>query len=56
MTNKEKALEVLEELSKLLTERISELHKRPMWQQARHAYIFYRDKVFEIEEIVRKLK
>jgi len=40
------ALEILDDLAKLLDDRIVELHKAQGGQQARHAYIFYREKVW----------
>ena len=38
--------EELETLSKLLTERIEEMHKVQGMQQCRHAYIYYRSFVY----------
>ena len=40
------ALEILDDLSKMMDDLISELHKVQGGQQARHAYMFYRDKVW----------
>jgi hypothetical protein len=40
------ALELLDDLAKMMEDRIVELHKAQVGQQARHAYIFYREKVW----------
>lgn len=40
------ALELLDDLAKMMDDRIVELHKAQGGQQARHAYIFYREKVW----------
>jgi hypothetical protein len=40
------ALELLDDLAKMMEDRIVELHKAQGGQQARHAYIFYREKVW----------
>jgi hypothetical protein len=40
------ALEILDDLSKMMDDRIVELHKAQGGQQARHAYMFYREKVW----------
>jgi hypothetical protein len=45
MTNSE-IYDELEQLSKLLTERIEEMHKVQGMQQCRHAYIYYRSFVY----------
>lgn len=45
-------IEMINDLEKLLTERIEELHKVQGMQQARHAYIFYRN---SLDDIKRKL-
>jgi hypothetical protein len=47
------ALEILDDLSKMMDDLISELHKVQGGQQARHAYMFYRDKVWNA---MRELK
>ena len=49
---KEKADELFDamnELSKLLTERISDMHEIKGMMQARHAYIFYRRMLLDIK-------
>ena len=43
-------LEKYDELDKLLTERISDLHEVKGMMQGRHAYIFYRKLLWEIKE------
>lgn len=40
------ALELLDDLSKLLDDRISDLYQVKGGMQSRHAYMFYRDKVW----------
>jgi hypothetical protein len=40
------ALELLDDLAKMMDDRIVELHKVQGGQQTRHAYIFYREKVW----------
>ena len=40
------ALELLDDLAKMMDDIIVELHKVQGGQQARHAYIFYREKVW----------
>lgn len=51
------AVETLDELSKFLDERVSDLYKVQGGMQARHCYIFYRSKVwdamFKIRNILR---
>ena len=44
------ALDTIKTLDDLMTERIEELHKIQGMQQARHAYIYYRSLLWEIEE------
>ena len=44
-------LEKYDELDKLLTERISDLHEIKGMMQARHAYIFYRKLLWGIKEL-----
>ena len=46
-------LEKVDELDKLLTERISDLHEIQGMMQARHAYIFYRKLLWEIKEMFK---
>ncbi len=48
--NVKEALEKAEDLSKLLTERIADLHEVKGMMQARHAYIFYRKVLWEIRD------
>jgi hypothetical protein len=40
------ALEILDDLSKLLDDRVSDLYQVKGGMQSRHAYMFYRDKVW----------
>ena len=42
------ALEILDDLSKLLDDRISDLYQVKGGMQSRHAYMFYRDKVWNV--------
>jgi len=41
------ALEILNELSKFLDDRVSDLHQVKGGMQARHCYIFYRSQVWD---------
>jgi len=45
----------LKELEDLLTERIVDLYEVKGGMQARHAYVFYRERVQRIKELVKKL-
>lgn len=59
MTHKEKkalndAYENLNELDKLLTERVGDLHEVKGGKQARHAYIFYRKLVWDAKHKLEK--
>jgi len=45
---KQEAIDELEDLQKMLTDRISELHEVKGGQCARHAFVFYRDKIYSI--------
>lgn len=55
-------LEQTEELDKLLTDRISELHtlagthQGQYLQGARHTFCYYRDFVWKIRDLARELK
>jgi hypothetical protein len=46
-------MEQITEFDKLLTERISDLHEVPGMMQARHAYIFYREHLWKIRDLLR---
>lgn len=51
------ALELLDDLSKLLDDRISDLYQIKGGMQSRHAYMFYRDKVWNaIDELKNGIK
>lgn len=51
------ALEILDDLSKLLDDRISDLYQIKGGMQSRHAYMFYRDKVWNaIDELKGAIK
>lgn len=52
---KKEALVMLNNLDGLLTERIEELHKVQGMQQARHAYIYYRNLLWDIEEKIKEI-
>jgi hypothetical protein len=41
------------ELDELLTERISELHEVQGMQQCRHAYIFYRERLWTARDAIK---
>jgi len=61
MTNKEEILETVDELSKLLDDRISELHnlcgvKENLLQGERHAFCYYRNYVWKIRDLARQIK
>jgi len=45
---KQEAIDGLEELEKMFTDRISELHEVKGGQCARHAFAFYRDKIYYV--------
>ena len=45
--------EVIDSLDKLLTERISDLHKVKGGMQARHAYILYRKLLWEAKYLMK---
>ena len=47
------ALELLDDLSKLLDDRIEDLYQVKGGMQSRHAYMFYRDKVWAAREELR---
>jgi hypothetical protein len=50
-------LEILDDLSKLLDDRISDLYQVKGGMQSRHAYMFYRDKVWNaISELKQSIK
>lgn len=55
-STKNQALELLNDLDNLLTERIEELHKIQGMQQARHAYIYYRSLLWEINDKVEEIQ
>ena len=48
------ALEILDDLSKLLDDRISDLYQIKGGMQSRHAYMFYRDKVWSAMSELRQ--
>jgi hypothetical protein len=54
-STKKEALEMLNKLENLLTERIEDLHQVWGMQQARHAYIYYRDLLGDIEEKIKEI-
>ena len=49
----ENFFEVVDDLSKLLDDRVIELHKVQGMQQCRHAYIFYRKLLWEARDIIK---
>jgi len=49
----ENVLDILDDLSKLMDDRIVDLHEVKGGMQSRHAYIFYREKVWNA---MRELK
>ena len=50
------ALEKIKELDSLLTDRISDLHNVKMGMESRHTFILYRDRLWEIRDIVASIK
>lgn len=54
ITELDTAYEILNDLSKLLDERIVDLHEVKGGMQARHAYIFYRKHVWDAMDALRK--
>jgi hypothetical protein len=49
-------LEIIKDLEKLLTERIADLYEVKGMMQARHAYLFYRQKLWEIRsELIKHM-
>jgi hypothetical protein len=57
MTKEEKvkdAVELLEELSKLLDERIVDLHQIKGMMQSRHAYCYYRKYVWDALHLLKR--
>ena len=48
------ALEILNDLSKLLDDRVSDLHQVKGGMQARHCYIFYRSQVWDAMSKLKK--
>jgi ACT domain-containing protein len=42
----------IQELDQLLTERISDLHQVKGGMQSRHAYIFYRNLVWQVKDAI----
>ncbi len=53
-TDKEKAIESLQELEEMLADRIIELKEIAGRQGERHVFIFYRDKVVVALEYLKK--
>ena len=54
--NTEAAVEILDELVSLLNQRVSDLYEVKGMAQSRHAYIFYRSKVWDAIEELKKNK
>lgn len=50
------ALELLNDLQNLMSDRISDLHEVKGGMQARHCYMFYRSKLWEIRDVLRKIE
>ena len=46
-------IERIEELERLLTERVMDFHEVKGMMQARHAYIYYRKLVWDIKYLLR---
>lgn len=49
------ALIEIKELADLLTDRISDLHEVKGGMQARHCYIFYRERLYAIRNIIENI-
>lgn len=54
--NLDDALEILDDLSKFLDERVSDLYQVQGGMQARHCYIFYRSQVWDAVSKLKKSK
>ena len=54
--NLAEAYETLDELSKFLDERVSDLYKVQGGMQSRHCYIFYRSQVWDAMSKIKKSK
>ena len=52
--NLEEIHTLIDELDNLLTERISDLHEIKGMMQSRHAYIFYRERLWQIRGKMRE--
>ena len=50
------AISILDDLSKLLDDRISDLYEIKGAMQSRHAYMFYRDKVWDAIDKLKDAK
>lgn len=50
----ELAIDDLNDLSKLLDERVSDLYQVKGGMQSRHAYIFYRAKVWNAQQLIKQ--
>ena len=50
-----KIVESMDELESLLTDRISDLYEVKGGMQARHCYIYYRELVWKLNDIIKKI-
>jgi hypothetical protein len=50
------AIQILDDLRKLLDDRVEDLYQVKGGMQARHAYMFYREKVWEAIDKLKSVK
>ena len=55
-TELKEAIEILDDLSKLLDDRVEDLYQVKGGMQSRHAYMFYREKVWDAIEKLQNVK
>jgi hypothetical protein len=55
-TELKEAIEILDNLSKLLDDRVEDLYQVKGGMQSRHAYMFYREKVWDAIEKLQNVK
>jgi hypothetical protein len=55
-TELKEVIQILDDLSKLLDDRVEDLYQVKGGMQARHAYMFYREKVWEAIDKLKSAK
>jgi hypothetical protein len=55
-TELKESIQILDDLSKLLDDRVEDLYQVKGGMQARHAYMFYREKVWEVIDKLKSVK